>query len=192
MDLCCICLDPPKQEDPLLLLSCGCNTFFHKDCETKWTDTIPINTPIKCPVCKREPIMKVNYCFSYDAGPSQKFLFSTAIIFSLEVPLGIYYNTWIIGAQGLYIILYPFVAPFPYDITYFLLQYIATMIVNLIILLMYNTQTTASDIIIYRSLHIAVMFFFINNKLSIPPLTPFVISREITHSKIAWPQPQQQ
>lgn len=183
MDVCSICLDPPKKDDPLLLLSCGCNTYFHKACETKWTDTLPIDTTIKCFICKREPIMKLNYCFSYYVGPAQQLLCNTAILFTLEIPLALYYKTWVIGAQGLYIILYPFVAPFPYDLRYFLAQYNMTMIINLLLILLYKINMPETSITTYRFIHIGILSLFINNRNKVSPLTPFVISREITHSK---------
>jgi hypothetical protein len=181
---CCICLDPAKEDDPLYLLSCGCKVaLFHQTCETKWTDTLPIDTPIKCLICKREPILKLNYCFT-DIGPSQKFLLNTAILFSLEIPLAFYYNTWVIGAQGLYIILYPFVAPFQYDLTYFLAQYNFTMIINLLLILLYRFNLKVESITTYRFIHIGLLSLFINARKKVNPLTPFVITREITHSKM--------
>ena len=184
---CCICLDPAKEDDPLFLLSCGCKVaLFHKACETRWTDTLPMDTPIKCLICKREPILKLNYCFS-DIGSSQKLLSNTAMLFALEIPLALYYKTWVIGAQGLYIILYPFVFPFPCDLTYFLAQYNMTMIINLL-LIFFNKDLKGDSITFYRFLHIGILSFFINNRNKVNPLRPFVISREITHSKIAWNQ----
>ena len=186
--VCCICLDPGKEDDPLFLLSCGCKAFFHKACEVKWTDTLPINTPVVCLICKREPIMKLNYCYSYDIGPPQTFLWNTLFLFAIELPIGLYYNTWVIGAQGLYIILYPFVAPFSYDLVYFLIQYNITIFINLIFILFYGNNLKLTTITFYRYLHIAILSFYINNRNKVNPLRPFIISREITHSKIAWNQ----
>lgn len=181
---CCICLDPGKEDDPLFLLSCGCKVaLFHKDCETRWTDTLPIDTPIKCLICKREPILKLNYCFS-QIGPAQELLWNTGLLFILEIPMGFHYKTPIIGLEGLFIILYPFVVPFNCDATYFLRQYRVTMIGNLLLIFFYK-NIAMYDIVLYRLLHIFLLSFFISkNKTN--PLTPFVISREITHSKIAW------
>lgn len=183
---CCICLDPGKEDDPLFLLSCGCKVaLFHKACEIRWTDTLQMDTPIKCLICKREPIMKLNYCFS-DIGRAQKILRNTGFLFILELPMAIHYKTPIIGLEGLFIILYPFVVPFNCDLTYFLTQYNLTMIINLVLILFYK-DLKMYDIVLYRLLHIFLLSFFISkNKTN--PLTPFVISREITHSKIAWPQ----
>jgi len=183
---CCICLDPGKEDDPLFLLSCGCKVaLFHQTCETKWIDTIPADTTIKCLICKREPILTLNYCFS-DIGPPQKLLQNTCLLFILEMPMAIHYKTPIIGLEGLFIILYPFVVPFNCDVTYFLVQYNLTMLINLGLIL-FSKDIKIYDIVLYRLLHIFLLSFFINkNKTN--PLTPFVISREITHSKIAWNQ----
>jgi len=188
MEQCCICLENTREDDPLLLLSCGCKVaLFHKACEVKWTDTFPINTPLVCLICKREPIMKVNYCYSYDIGPPQTFLWNTLFLFAIELPIGLYYNTWVIGAQGLYIILYPFVAPFSYDLVYFLIQYNITIFVNLLFILFYGNNLKLTTITLYRYLHIAILSFYINNRNKVNPLRPFIISREITHSKTVWP-----
>ena len=190
--LCCICLDLPKKDDPLLLLSCGCKVaLLHKACEIGWTDTLPINTPVKCFICKREPIMKVNYCYLYDIGLPQKFLWNTAILFALEIPIGLYYDTWVIGAQGLYIILYPFVAPFPYDLVYFLTQYNFTILANLLFMLFYGSNLKVTTLTFYRFLHIGMLSFLINHRNKVNPLRPFIISREITHAKTVW-QPLQE
>jgi hypothetical protein len=186
--VCCICLDPGKEDDPLFLLSCGCKAFFHKACETRWTDTLPINTPVVCLICKREPIMKVNYCYLYDIGLPQKFLWNTLFLFAIELPIGLYYNTWVIGAQGLYILLYPFVAPFPYDLLYFLLQYNITIFVHIILICIFSDKLKLTTITFYRYLHIAILSFYINNRNKVNPLRPFIISREITHSKTVWLQ----
>ena len=188
---CCICLDPAKEDDPLFLLSCGCKVaLFHQSCETKWTDTLPMDTPIKCLICKREPILKLNYCFS-DIGSAQKLLSNTAMLFALEITLALYYKTPIIGLEGLFIIVYPFVVPFNCDVTYVLRQYNTTLIGNLLLILFYQNRIRMYDIVLYRLLHICILSLYIN-KNKINPLTPFVISREITHSKIAWNQPQLQ
>ena len=186
--VCCICLENAREDDPLLLLSCGCKAFFHKACEIRWTDTFPINTPLVCLICKREPIMKVNYCYSYDIGPRQTFLWNTLFLFAIELPIGLYYNTWVIGSQGLYIILYPFVAPFSYDLVYFLIQYNITIFVNLLFILFYGNNLKVSTLIFYRYLHIAIISFYINQRNKVNPLRPFIISREITHSKTVWLQ----
>lgn len=186
-EVCCICLDPPNKDDPLLLLSCGCKVaLFHKACEIKWTDNLPIDTPIKCLICKREPIMKLNYCFAYDVGYPQKILWTTSLVFALELPLALYYNTSIIFLQGSFIILYPFVAPFSYDLTYFLANYITMISMNILFLFVYGTNLKSTTIILHRFLYMAVIFFHINTHKKINPLIPFVISREITYAKIAW------
>ena len=185
MEQCCICLENAREGDPLLLLSCGCKVaLFHKACEIGWTDTLSINTPVVCLICKREPIMKLNYCYLYDIGLPQKFLWNTLFLFAIELPIGLYYNTWVIGAQGLYIILYPFVAPFPYDLIYFLLQYNITIIIHIILMCIYSNNLKLTTITFYRYLHIAILSFYINNRNKVNPLRPFIISREITHAKI--------
>ena len=185
---CCICLSESRKEDPLLLLSCGCKAFFHKACEDEWLSTLNINTPIKCLICKREPVLKVNYSFSRDAGPAQMLMWNTATVFILEIPIGFYCKTPIIFLEGLTIIVLPLIFSFPCDITFFFMQYNIMTIVNIILIILLNKSVIVSNIILYRLLHIMLLSFFINSHNKVDPLIHFVISREITHSKLAWRQ----
>jgi len=129
--------------------------------------------------------MKVNYSFSHDIGPAQKLLWNTGILFILEIPIGIHYKTPIIVLEGLFMILFPFVAPFSRDITFFLTQYNLTLLANVILLVLY--KNTMYNVVLHRLFHMFIMSLYINTK-KINPLTPFTISREITYAKIVWPQ----
>ena len=183
--VCCICLEEPTSDNPLFLLSCGCKVaLFHESCENAWMSNLQVNVPIVCLICKREPVLKNNYSFSYEAGPAQKLLWDTAGLALLEIPLGIYYKTPLLSLQALYILSYPLIFPFRRNLVFFLMHYRIRVLIDCVIFFSYK-ELTALDIIIYRLLHILFLCFFIK-KPRINPLTPFIISREITHHKIAW------
>jgi hypothetical protein len=187
-DLCCICLDEPALENPLLLLSCGCKVaLFHESCEKNWLDSLPIDKEIVCFICKRPPSLKDNYSICYNIGPAQKQFWDTSLLFTLEIPIAIHYGTPIILLEGLYIILFPFVCSFTQDIRFFLSQYKYTVYINLIFILIYKDSLGFYDIVLYRLIHLLFLCLIIS-KQRVNPLTPFIISREIIHSKTVWPQ----
>ena len=49
---CAICLQNINKEDPIIILSCPGNHFFHEDCIKKW-----LLVKIRCPVCKGELVL---------------------------------------------------------------------------------------------------------------------------------------
>ena len=67
---CIICLDAPLQENPLLLLACGCKTaWFHRSCQISWM--IHVSYPLKCPTCKRLVPMHLHYAYHPSFGQAQ-------------------------------------------------------------------------------------------------------------------------
>jgi hypothetical protein len=126
---CLICLDPPLDQNPLFLLTCGCNTaWFHESCENLWlthqsTDEIP-----KCPTCRRFITFEYKYSFHYKAGINQKYFwwccslvlidFFTAFVFLLDgLTQAIY-----LPLQSCFILTIPLVSKSRYDLLYFLHQ----------------------------------------------------------------------
>jgi hypothetical protein len=184
-EICCICLDPPKKANPLYHLSCGCNVaLFHKSCETQWIQSLSALTPIKCLVCKREPNLKDNYSFSYDTGENQRLLWQCMALFSLELPLGIYFNTWVIAAEGTTIILFPFIFPCARPHIFFVLHYIFSTTIYLIVAYATSFQLNSHDLILVRLVHIISMFFSINCMNRVNPLSSYIISRDVSYARI--------
>lgn len=189
-DICCICLDPPQKENPLYHLSCGCNVaLFHKSCENQWLQSLPTFTAIKCLVCKREPVLKNNYSFSYNAGENQKILWQTMAIFSLELPLGFYFKTWVIGAEGASILLFPFVFPCSQSHIFYVLHYIFSTMLYLLASYLSDFKISSQELIIVRFVHIISMLFSIRCRNSVNPLLSYIISRDITYARLVYSSP---
>lgn len=186
-DICCICLDPPKKANPLYHLSCGCNVaLFHKSCENEWIHSLTAFTPIKCLVCKRDPVLKNNYSLSYHTGENQKFLWQCMGVFCLELPIGIHFKSWVIGAEGASFLLFPFVFPCTQPHIFYVLHYIFNMSLYLLLAFITDFEISAQTLIIIRSVHLITMFFSINCKNSVNPLLSYVISRDITYTRIIY------
>ncbi len=184
-EICCICLDPPNKANSLYLLSCGCNVaLFHKSCETQWIQSLSATSPIHCLVCKREPKLKNNYSFSYDTGENQRLLWQCMGLFSLELPLGIYFKTWVMGTEGAFIIFFPFIFPCTHPHIFFVLHYIFSTSVYLIVAYASGFQLTAQELIFVRFIHMISMFFSINYRNPVNPLSSYIISRDITYARI--------
>jgi hypothetical protein len=187
-EICCICLDPPKKENPLYQLSCGCNVaLFHKTCENQWIQSISATSTIKCLVCKREPVLKNNYSFSYNTGENQRLLWQSIGLFFLEIPLGYYFKTWIIVGEGTTIILFPFIFPSTQPHMFFVLHYIFSTSLYLLVAYVTGFHITAFELILVRFIHLMSMFFSITYKNRVNPLASYIISRDITYARIIYP-----
>ena len=184
---CCICLEPPEKQRPLYRISCGCKVAqFHKPCENKWLETLNLNHTIKCFVCKREPVLKTNYSFSYETGENQKILWNSLGLFCIELPIAFYFKGNMLSLEGATIILFPFVFPSNKIHTFYLLHYILNVSLCAASIYVTNMKITANDLIFIRFFHLVLMFFTINIKNDVNPLSPYIISRELTYADVIY------
>ena len=184
-EFCCICLEPPKKQSPLYRISCGCKVAqFHKSCENQWLETLNPTHIIKCFVCKREPVLKVNYSFSYECSESQKILWNSLGLFCIEMSFVFHFKAYMLSLEGATIILLPFLLPCNKIHTFYLLHYIFNISLCAASIYVTNMTITANDLIFIRFFHLFLMLFTINCKTPINPLSPYIISREITYSDI--------
>ena len=191
-DICCICLSTADIQNPLQLLACGCKaSWFHQTCENQWLSSMSAEQSPTCPICRRQPAMKINYCFSYSAGDAQKFLWHTLYSAALfEIPLLLYTRRITPILQSSALILFPAVIPCHRDIQFFLLNYRLRLILDIFLcyFLLYD-PTDISMLITYRYVHLAMIPIVTYSKNSVFPLFPYAISREIVHSHSFRPSP---
>lgn len=206
---CLICLDPPKGEAPLFLLSCGCKVaWFHATCEHEWLSRISFyeGTP-PCPVCKRVPLMKTNFSYSYGAGPAQEFFWQTIWLIGCElfisISLALTGGTWavVLPIHSYGIILMPLLIPSRHDMIWFLqririkiffhLAYIFLKVVLYHELAHTNARQSANHMAFIGTLYCIVLLLAQINQLPLRPFErahpflAFAISREIKHSATA-------
>ena len=191
-DHCCICLDSSHIQNPLQLLACGCKaSLFHQSCENQWLSSISAEKVPTCPICRRQPAMKINYCFSYSAGEAQQFLWHTLYSAALfEIPLLLYTRRITPILQSSALILFPAVIPCYKDIQFFLLNYRLRLLLDIFLcyFVLYD-PTDIGMIITYRYVHLAMIPLVTYSKNSVLPLFPYAISREILHSHSFRPSP---
>ncbi len=125
---CVICLDGPLEDRPIHLLQCGCRTaWFHSSCETIWIQHLqPEDFPPKCPTCRREVQLRLQYSFRFHAGVNQKFfwwvfsLIGADMFMAFVLSLNELYQAWYLPSHSLLILSLPYVFSSRHDLIYFL------------------------------------------------------------------------
>ena len=183
---CCICLDIANVES-IKLIGCGCQSaWFHQSCENNWISSI--ESPYKCPTCRRYVPLRTNYSFSPYAGPDQTFLWYTASYMILEFLICLHYNTLILSLQSLGILTIPYVIYSNNFLNYFLYNTILHIYYNIIIFVVYQND---SFIIMKNAGYLHILMIYILHFIQykhfqynyVYPLEVYAISREIIHTK---------
>ena len=174
MERCCICLEEPKEEEPLHLIACGCNgAWFHEICEKYWIFSVNI---LRCPVCRRDVPVQYVYDF-YD-----KNIYITLAFLCLEVPLGIYFDTFLLMAQAVFMLAFPFLFPCSVDLSFFIVNYNLHAALDILFLSRGIYTEIQRELIFFRFIHIIMFSTTINKRTHIPVLSSFTLGRDIVHS----------
>jgi hypothetical protein len=199
---CIICLEEPKQNDPLFLLACGCRvSWFHQLCEYAWLSEARV-FPYSCPTCRRPIPMITNYSFSYWAGEDQHYLYHTLGIYSLYFLYFIgasfiqYRHFYILGLQEGVILTMPFVLSCWNDISYYLFHVrfhiVSTTFMYTVSFLEVpeKKEFLYTLVLIVGYFHLGILYLVhfqeIQNRpaylIRRDPFAPYAISRELIHA----------
>jgi hypothetical protein len=190
---CVICLDSPKDNDPLYLLACGCKTsWFHELCKNNWLSHQQ-SYILHCPTCRRFVPMKTNYSFHWKAGPEQTYLVNTLILYFGEVffSISLQYSgvsyAFTIPLESTLILCLPFMFYTEKDIFFYLNHIRARSIFlcgYLLTSFLFFQKNLNANIIIIPSILQTILLLITHLQQQVPtrhinPLFPFAISREV-------------
>lgn len=207
---CIICLDAPLQENPLLLLACGCKTaWFHRSCQISWM--IHVSYPLKCPTCKRLVPLALHYAYHPSFGKAQQklrmiFLLGVAESF-LAISLWGQYKIqtgmnvpelFILPIQSILLLNLPLILHSQYDILTAINHVCYKNAFQILYLVFYhsrrglypflNIPNTANILILLGFLHTLIFFMQIlesrygRHLQAINPLTPFLVGYDTIYA----------
>ena len=182
---CCICLDTANSES-IKLLGCGCQSaWFHASCENAWLSSSEY--PYSCPTCRRNVPFTTNYSFSYYAGPDQKTLWFVMICLIIETIISSSTQTFTISLQSYALMTTPFVIYSNQYMPYYIFQTLVRMYFNIFIIISqrhsYETIKMVGYLYIFTIYSIHFIQYRLQVHVSVEPLLPYAISREIIHVK---------
>jgi hypothetical protein len=203
--VCLICLDGPREKEPLRLLSCGCRSaWFHTVCESTWVARSP--HPLVCPTCRRLPNFKPLYSFSCYAGEAQWRLWSvlgmigaeSTFIFALSWNTPYFSQVWIFPVENVCVLCIPFMIRTRADISFYMNQVRLRYCISLCIFfgfVLLNTKFHAPDALrsclfiqqLYGLVHICYLLAKMGVEPHEPsphPFTPFIADFCLEHSEV--------
>jgi len=189
MAVCCICLDSASSANPLFLLACGCKSgWFHTPCEYQWMNSID-ESPT-CPTCRRDVAMKINYSFSFYAGEHQEMLWKVFALFLFEASISSYLSFYlehilIFPLQSVSIAICPFIIRSEHTLhNYLLCVYARYISIFAYIVFENNIYISVRPLIALSYVYIFFIYLYTIKNRNLEynhPLTPYMISKEISH-----------
>jgi hypothetical protein len=189
---CCICLED-SFEETIHLIGCGCKVaWFHVSCENKWLSSCEY--PYSCPTCRRPVPMITNYCFSYTAGPDQKFLQIILASIGVETCIAfIHPDAWALPLQSLAMLATPWLLYSERPLPFFLMCVYAKMFCQQLFmnLMMFGISYESSIKVVQNIGLLNIFVLYLSHYVSymhktdefqyVDPLSPYAISRDVMH-----------
>ena len=191
---CCICLNTPTFKYPTYLLACGClQSWFHKECEENWLNSIEDGIRITCPTCRQDVPFQNIYSFAYESGYEQKTVQHVIGLLCFESILYISDGLYSTPMTALGIISIPFIIPTPYTLHYFMDIAQWKMCIDLIFYLIrgrnfYGYYTSAIGINIFCLALFFLQSIVVCKKafLTKDILLPYLIQSDIIHRSVLY------
>ena len=190
---CCICLETPKKDNPIFLLDCGCREgWFHMVCENRWLSFQ--QGMVRCPTCRRDVPMMINYSFWIEAGEDQQRLWYCLGLLLCETVMSRIFDIAIAPYQTLAILLLPFIIPSTSNMTTFIYHVYFNKSLQFVVYVY-----TRSDYIFSLSMYILIGYLYVfllyylhiciyirnrYNNIRVNPLLPYAISSSVIHREV--------